>query len=97
MEPGDVLFFDKLTLHSSLPNLSDEIRISFDLRYNPIGQPTGRSAFPGFVARSRRAPETELTDAGEWAQLWRNARDQLAQVGHDLPFNRWSATAPVCA
>jgi hypothetical protein len=97
MEPGDVLFFHKLTLHSSLPNLSDEIRISFDLRYNPTGQPTGRPAFPGFVARSRRAPETELTDAAEWAQLWRDARDQLAQVEHDRPFNRWSATAPVCA
>ena len=97
MEPGDVLFVHKLTLHSSLPNVSDEVRISFDLRYNPVGQPTGRSAFPGFVARSRRAPETELTDAGEWAETWRDAREQLARVGHDVPFNRWSATAPACA
>ena len=70
MDPGDVLFFHKLTLHSSLPNLSDEVRISFDLRYNPIGQPTGRDAFPGFVARSRRAPESELRDPEEWSRSW---------------------------
>jgi phytanoyl-CoA hydroxylase len=97
MEPGDVLLLHKLTLHSSLSNLSNEIRISFDLRYNPIGQPTGRPAFPGFVARSRSAPETELHDAGEWASMWVDARAALAAAGHDQAFNRWSAQAPACA
>lgn len=97
MEPGDVLFINKLTLHNSLPNLSDEIRISFDLRYNPVGQPTGRSAFPGFVARSASAPETELHDASEWARLWHEAREVLAADAGDRPFNRWDANAPVCA
>ncbi len=63
MQAGDVLFLNKMMLHSSLSNVSDRIRISFDLRYNPIGQPSGRPAFPGFVARSRRAPEAELTDS----------------------------------
>jgi phytanoyl-CoA hydroxylase len=96
MRAGDVLFIDKTTLHSSLPNVSDEIRISFDLRYNPIGQPSGRPAFPGFVARSPSAPETELTDAAEWASMWEAARTALAVAG-DRPFNRWSADAPVCA
>lgn len=97
MDPGDMLFIHKLTLHNSLPNRSEEIRISFDLRYNPIGQPTGRDVFPGFVARSRRAPETELHDADEWARLWVAARHELADLGEDRPFNRWSADAPVCA
>src|SRR4029079_15493064 len=97
MRRADALLMHKLTVHASLSNHSDNIGGSFDLRYNPIGQPTGRSAFPGFVARSRTHPETELTDAGEWAQMWTYAREQLAQVGHDLPFNRWRATAPVCA
>lgn len=97
MDPGDLLFLDKLTLHNSLPNLSDEIRISFDLRYNPIGQPTGRSAFPGFVARSRRAPHTELHDPAEWARLWAEARTHLADLAEDRPFNRWKTDAPVCA
>jgi hypothetical protein len=97
MSPGDLLFVNKLTLHNSLPNLSNEIRISFDLRYNPIGQPTGRGAFPGFVARSRRAPETELGDPDEWSRMWVAARRHLADVHYDKPFNRWSADAPACA
>jgi phytanoyl-CoA hydroxylase len=97
MDPGDVLFVHKLTLHNSLPNLSDEVRISFDLRYNPIGQPTGRDAFPGFVARSRRRPESELRDPEEWSRAWIEARRQLADVGYDRPFNRWRADEPVCA
>ena len=74
MQRGDVLFLTKLTLHASHANNSDAVRWSLDLRYNPIGQPTGRGAFPGFVARSRRQPETELRDPAEWAQLWYDAR-----------------------
>jgi hypothetical protein len=97
MHPGDLLFIDKMTLHNSLPNTSKEIRISFDLRYNPVGQPTGRGAFPGFVARSEQAPHTELHDADEWAQLWVNARQQLADAPGLTPFNRWNSDAPVCA
>ena len=97
MDPGDVLFIHKLTLHNSLPNLSNEIRISFDLRYNPTGQPTGRGVFPGFVARSRRTQESELRDPGEWSRSWMAAREQLADAHYDEPFNRWSADAPVCA
>ena len=53
---GDVLFMHRQTCHSSLPNVSEQVRISFDLRYNPTGQPTGRPLFPGFVARSRKDP-----------------------------------------
>jgi ectoine hydroxylase-related dioxygenase (phytanoyl-CoA dioxygenase family) len=97
MEPGDVLFLDKLTLHGSLPNRSKEVRISLDLRYNPIGQPTGREAFPGFVARSRSAPHTELRDPSEWARSWILARQRLADAAEDRPFNRWSADSPACA
>jgi phytanoyl-CoA hydroxylase len=83
-------------MHCSLPNRSDEIRWSFDPRYNPIGQPTGRPAFPGFVARSRRDPESELRDAEAWADLWRRARARLAE--QETPtFNRWRADSPVCA
>ncbi len=96
MERGDVLFLTKHTCHSSLPNLSDEIRWSFDLRYNPIGQPTGRGAFPGFVARSRAQPDQVLTDPGAWHQMWQDARDHLAR-GEDPAFNRWSKDHPVCA
>lgn len=94
---GDVVFLHMRTIHSSLPNVSDVIRWSFDLRYNPIGQETGRGAFPGFVARSRSHPEIELGRPQEWADLWLQARARLAEVDHDEPFNRWSADAPACA
>ncbi len=96
MRRGDALFMTKLTLHASHANLSDNIRWSFDLRYNPIGQPTGRGYFPGFVARSRAHPETELHDPAVWAQMWYDCRHHLATQGAG-PFNRWSAESPVCA
>ena len=96
MKAGDVLFMHKLTMHSSLPNQSDELRCSFDLRYNPIGQSTGRPWFPGFVARSRSNPESELRDPEVWAESWRQARDHLAQV-ENPNFQRWAKDDPRCA
>lgn len=96
MKRGSALFMDKLTLHASFSNHSDNIRWSFDLRYNPIGQPTGRGAFPGFVARSRQNPQSELHDPSVWHQLWADARHNLATAGTGR-FNRWDADSPVCA
>ena len=64
MNKGDALLMHKQTLHASYSNNSDSIRWSFDIRYNPTGQPTGRPAFPGFVARSRKYPDTVLTRTG---------------------------------
>lgn len=96
MEPGDVLFMHKLTVHASFSNNSDELRMSFDLRYNPIGQPTGRTYFPGFVARSRQFPETELRDATSWEGFWRDTRDHLARVEMGK-FDRWNKDNPACA
>ncbi len=97
---GGVVLLHKLTEHASLDNHSDDIRWSFDLRYQPIGQPTGRAVFPGFVARSEAHPEQVLTDPADWATLWWQARDRI--VSGDIPwqFNaRWDANArlPVCA
>ena len=68
-----------------------------DLRYQPIGQPTGRPAFApaGFVARSVAAPDGVLRDPEVWARNWHAVREQLAE---DAPvFNRWKAGAPGCA
>ncbi len=96
MQPGDVLFMTSTTMHTSLRNLSNGIRWSFDLRYNPIGEKTGRPWFPGFVARSEENPETELHDAEQWAQMWRDARQNIIQNG--IPtFNRWDGNAIGCA
>ena len=96
MQRGSVLFMHRLTCHGSLPNRSDRIRWSLDLRYNPVGQHTGRDAFPGFVARSRTRPETELKDAEAWAQEWRDTRERLARE-NDPSYNRWSSDDPACA
>lgn len=94
---GDVLFLHRRTCHSSLPNISNDIRWSFDLRYNPIGQNTGRSIFPGFVARSRQNPESELHDPEAWAQLWYDTRQHMADTEYARAFNRWDPNEPVCA
>lgn len=96
MRRGSVLLMHRRTLHSSLPNSSDTVRFSLDLRYHPVGQPTGRSALPGFVARSRSRPETELRDPQRWTDLWLEARRALAH-GVTPRFNRWDPDSPVCA
>lgn len=93
---GGAVIFHPKTAHSSLINQSDGFRWSFDLRYNVTGQPTGRAHFPEFVARSRSAPATELTDWRAWRQLWRDARTRLAAKPH-IPIHRWNADHPVCA
>jgi ectoine hydroxylase-related dioxygenase (phytanoyl-CoA dioxygenase family) len=98
MKRGDVLFMHRCMMHASLENTSDDIRWSFDLRYCPTGQPTGRPIFPGFVARSRQHPETELRDAKAWADLWFQTRARLSQAEpNGSIYSRWPADAAVCA
>ena len=96
LKKGDALFMTKYTIHSSLPNISDRVRFSLDLRYNPIGQSTGRTSFPGFVARSRSNPDSELHDPVVWNEMWLDARSALAK-GDEPPFNRWNSDHPLCA
>jgi phytanoyl-CoA hydroxylase len=98
MRPGSVLLMNQRTIHCSLDNeTEDQVRISFDLRYQPVGQPTGRPAFPGFVARSKAKPASVLRDPAAWARSWHDARARLARQERDATFNRWRADAPVCA
>ena len=97
---GGAVLLHKMTEHGSLDNDSDDIRWSFDLRYQPIDQPTGRSVFPGFVARSNAHPESAISDPTEWADLWWDARDRIANGTTSMQLNaRWEANAlqPVCA
>ena len=44
-KPGDVLFLSKYTMHSSLPNMSENIRWSLDLRYGAIKNVGGRLCY----------------------------------------------------
>lgn len=96
VKAGGAVVFHPMTPHASLPNLSDGIRWSFDLRYNVTGEPTGRAHFPDFVARSRANPGSELRDWREWRAMWQAARARLAAEPH-IDIHRWSADAPVCA
>ncbi|SLN41189.1 1-deoxypentalenic acid 11-beta-hydroxylase [Roseovarius albus] len=95
---GGIVLFHKMNVHRALPNLSDGLRWSVDLRYLPTGQPTGRPAFPGFVARSRANPESELRDATEWAASWDKARENILSghyKGRIFEDTRWNDAA-VC-
>lgn len=93
---GAAILFHPHTIHRSLDNHSDEVRWSFDLRYNVTGDSTGRTFFPSFVARSRSAPETELRSAHIWRQMWEDTRDKLSE---DAPvrIHRWEHDELVCA
>jgi len=98
---GDVLFLHRRLCHAALPNVSDNLRWSFDLRYLPAGAASGRELFPTFVARSRAQPDSVLDSPKEWAQLWLDARAELAGMAPPpLPpqhWNRWRAEAEACA
>ena len=97
MHPGSVLLMTSRTIHSSLENTTeDEVRVSFDIRYQPTGQPTGRPAFPGFVAHSSAAPQSVLSDPAAWEASWLNARAALAEQSNPT-FNRWKSGVGACA
>jgi len=94
---GSVVILHKRTVHSALPNVTaDEVRISMDLRYQPVEHPTGRPQFPSFLVRGEESTGRPLATWQEWRQGWLNARDRLADkdVG---PFSRWSGHGEGCA
>lgn len=96
MSAGSVLLFTRFTMHRAMPNLSDRVRFSFDFRYQRPDQPTGREVFPGFLARSRKNPSSVLREHSDWARLWTDTRDALAN-NQLPPFSRWNADVPQCA
>jgi ectoine hydroxylase-related dioxygenase (phytanoyl-CoA dioxygenase family) len=97
MKRGSALFMHRLTMHSSLHNLSDKVRWSFDLRYQPVGQPTGRDWLPAFVVRSRAEPSREIHDWRQWADLWWHARSYVAANPSAQKPRRWTGTEVECA
>lgn len=54
---GSAILFNDRCLHMSTPNLSDEVRWSVDLRYQPTDQDPMTAHGVGFLARSRKHPE----------------------------------------
>jgi len=89
---GGIIMFHKQNIHCAKPNRSNRLRWSLDLRYHPVGQASGRPAFPGFVARSRSKPESELKDPAQWNQLWQDARMKIISGEHQGPiFKDWDS------
>ena len=70
---GGVLLTQHKTMHRSIPNVSDHIRWSLDLRYSHPDLPTGRQGVPGFIARSRRDPASVCPSAEEWLRVVESA------------------------
>jgi hypothetical protein len=66
---GGVLLTQHKTMHRSLPNVSDHIRWSLDLRYSDPAMPTGRDGVPGFIARSAADPGAVCTGVEEWDEI----------------------------
>jgi ectoine hydroxylase-related dioxygenase (phytanoyl-CoA dioxygenase family) len=70
MDTGDVLLFHNLTLHRSLPNVSQIIRWAIDIRYFRDGDNPGKIYWPDpqfkWIIRSQRQPETTLE---EWIDM----------------------------
>ncbi len=77
MEAGDALCFTQLTPHAALPNKSDAVRWSIDLRYQTIADAMvaehnaeasgGREK--GFIARSEADPASVATWE-QWERQW---------------------------
>ena len=74
---GGAVVFHKMNVQRAPPNLPDGPGWSMNLRYHPIGQSTGRPAFPGFAARSRTNPQSVLADPGAWSDSQDEARNRI--------------------
>ena len=63
---GGVLLTRHKIAHRSIPNTSDHIRWSLDLRYSDPALPTGRAYVPGFIARSKADPQSVARGLEDW-------------------------------
>jgi len=94
---GGVLLMHRRMHHSSTPNRTNGIRWSFDLRFQPIGQPTGRDEFPAFIARSHQNPASVTVDHPAWVNLWQETEAWMMVQEAFEKSHRWSGEAEVCA
>jgi phytanoyl-CoA hydroxylase len=74
--PGDIVLLSKHTVHCSLPNTSNNFRISMDLRYHKAGQPSGRNLLPSFFVRSKNKKNIKITNYKQWLSIWEKAKNK---------------------
>ncbi len=67
---GGALLIQHKTVHRSIPNTSDRVRWSLDLRFSDPARPTGRDNVPGFLARSRAHPDRVARSHADWLALF---------------------------
>ncbi|MBE7466480.1 MAG: phytanoyl-CoA dioxygenase family protein [Planctomycetes bacterium] len=84
---GGIIFMSRFTPHRSTDNMTDGVRWSLDLRYQPTHQPSGRPFHPCFVTHSEKQPDSVLTSHERWCQLWTEA----LELSKGIP---WHRTAP---
>ena len=73
---GDIILLHKHSVHSSLPNRSNNFRISADLRYNKAGQPSGREPLPSFYVKSKNKKNLKINNYKQWLGLWEKAKNK---------------------
>ncbi len=88
---GSILLLHRRLIHRALDNVTEnEVRLSFDLRFQPVGQPTGRELCPGSVARSAGHPEAVLTSFDAWRDVWLDAARLVLQGVDSNDLFRWT-------
>lgn len=70
---GGAVLMSKYTPHLGLTNRSNKVRWTLDLRYQPVGEPTGRPFHPEMIVRSRRDPASVQDSYDDWCRRWEEA------------------------
>ena len=84
--PGDIVFLSKHTVHCSLPNISNNFRISMDLRYHKSGQPSGRDTLPNFCVRSKNKKNIKIYNFKQWLALWEKAKQKCVPKKYTFKY-----------
>ena len=85
---GDIILLNKYLIHCSLPNKSNDFRVSMDLRYNKSGQPSGRDPLPCFAVKSKNKKNIKVNNYKQWIALWEKAKNKC------IP-RKWSYKYPL--
>ena len=73
---GDIILLSRYLIHCSLPNKSKNFRISMDLRFNKIGQHSGRDPLPSFVVKSKNRKKIKVNNYKQWIAMWEEAKNK---------------------
>ena len=73
---GDIILLHQHSIHCSLPNRSNNFRISADFRYNRAGTQSGRETLPNFYVRSKNKKNITVHNYKQWVALWEKAKNK---------------------